>query len=159
MTAGMFPPLVEISDQEYAKAWDLWWASLPRDLRQKLSFDDFRRLGGLFFGAFESFRRAAVENERDACAALAEEHRPPGAHAGDDSQARCGMSAESPRRCACPQLASARECLRVRYPQPFGFGDEDDRDEITGDEERCECICHEEQRAEDEAHDYREQWE
>ncbi len=33
--------------------WDLWYASLPDDLRRKLSLHDFKRLGDCFKEAFE----------------------------------------------------------------------------------------------------------
>ncbi len=32
--------------------WDRWYASLPTDLRRKLSLHDFKRLGDCFKGAF-----------------------------------------------------------------------------------------------------------
>lgn len=34
------------------EAWDRWYASLPSDLRQKLSIYDFKRLGDCFKIAF-----------------------------------------------------------------------------------------------------------
>jgi hypothetical protein len=38
--------------QGQIESWDRWYASLPDDLRRKLSLHDFKRLGDLFKVAF-----------------------------------------------------------------------------------------------------------
>jgi hypothetical protein len=36
----------------YYESWDRWYASLPDDLRRRLSIHDFKRLGDCFKAAF-----------------------------------------------------------------------------------------------------------
>jgi hypothetical protein len=40
------------ADRERIEAWDRWYATLPDELKRKLSVHDFRRLGECFRVAF-----------------------------------------------------------------------------------------------------------
>jgi hypothetical protein len=46
------PATAEERAQQRSKAWDRWYATLPADLRRKLSLHDFKRLGDCFKQAF-----------------------------------------------------------------------------------------------------------
>lgn len=41
------------------------------------------------------------------------------------------------RTCACRSV-DARECMRLRHPAPIG-------DDAEPEDERCECVCHDEE--------------
>jgi hypothetical protein len=46
------PRSAEEREQRRLAAWDRWYATLPADLRCKLSLHDFKRLGDCFKEAF-----------------------------------------------------------------------------------------------------------
>jgi hypothetical protein len=46
------PKTAEEREARRIAAWDKWYATLPDDLRRKLSLNDFKRLGEAFKGAF-----------------------------------------------------------------------------------------------------------
>ena len=41
-----------LDERTWKEAWDSWYATLPADLRKKLSLHDFKRLGECFSKAF-----------------------------------------------------------------------------------------------------------
>lgn len=51
---GLTPPRVVLVEHNSGSKgqWDAWYAGLPADLRRKLSFHDFKRLGEAFKAAF-----------------------------------------------------------------------------------------------------------
>jgi len=46
------------------EAWDDWYASLPPELKRKLSISDFRRLGDNFYRIFVLEKNAAFAPEK-----------------------------------------------------------------------------------------------
>ena len=46
------PASAEARERRRLEGWNVWYETLPADLRRKLSLDDFKRLGEAFKGAF-----------------------------------------------------------------------------------------------------------
>jgi hypothetical protein len=52
MMSDMLDEMRAQADAARHEAWDRWYATLPEDLKRRLSFHDFRRLGECFRVAF-----------------------------------------------------------------------------------------------------------